>query len=202
MELDEYKIAIGKHSPGIIIQKGIPELSACMRGRTSSVISTIKSSLQLEIFFALLFLMFDGYVLLSSEHLYQRAFTFLLLIFCSLFIYYLVRLLADIRSERILLVSVREQLEQYIKIISRFSRLYFQLTMLIVPLIFTLAYISGYLNQSSSPGITISKMLIYLSASIAWSFLMYFFTKWYIKKLYGNQLGKLKSQLWELENKQ
>ena len=202
MELDEYKI-ISRQKPGITAHKAVPELEQYLRQQTESLMDILIKNLKLEIFFALLFLLFDGYILLFMVHNYLRVLAFLLLAFCVYFIYYLVTLLRSIQFQHIILSSVKHLLENYISIIQRFTRLYFQLTMVIIPLIFLLALFCGYLDYRAQPlrldnSFSPQNIWAYLGISALWSFLMYFFTEWYIKKLYGKHLRKLKEQLKEL----
>lgn len=86
-------------------------------------------------------------------------------------------------------------------IIKRFIRLYFQITMILLPVIFLLVFVAviadrGNLNTS----ISIQKIQIYTAASSAWCIIMYFFTKWYVRLLYGKHLQNLNDHLKELQN--
>lgn len=202
MELDDYKTII-RQRPIIFKIKALPELERNTRGRTESLISIIKKNLKLEIIFASLFLFFDSYLIVFSKH-HQRGFAFLLWVFCICFIYYLVKLLQYIQIQHVLIVPIKNLLERYVKIIHRFSRLYFQLSMVIIPLIFFLVFIAGYLDQDdqqSNFAVSYSsqRFWTYLLVSALWSLSMFFFTRWYLKKLYGNYLAKLKEQLKELQ---
>ncbi|MEO6000950.1 MAG: hypothetical protein ABIN89_29155 [Chitinophagaceae bacterium] len=205
MELDEYKTVVGQKPFITYNYKAIPELEIVLAQRTESLMDTISKSLRLELVFALLFLLFDGYLLLFSAHNYLRILALLLLTFTISFIFYIVKLLKSILFQHILLSSVKHLLESYISIIHRFTRLYFQLTMVMIPLIFLLAFVSGYLDYRSQPlslnnTFSLLNIWAYIGISALWSFAMYFFTKWYIKKLYGEHLNKLKEQLKELQN--
>lgn len=205
MNLDDYKIAVKQQEPGTFSLKALPELSGYMRGQAQSFVDKIKRNLKLEILFAGLFLIFDcGMLVFFNDIFYLRLFTFLLLIFCICFIYYVAKLLRYIQVQYKSDTNVKEQLAQYIHIISGFTRLYFQLTMVMVPLILLIAFIAGYLDRAQSANFIMlfssQAIWVYLSLSVIWSFMMYFFTRWYIKKLYGNHLNKLKEQLSELQD--
>lgn len=204
MELDDYKIVVKQIGRESFSPKALPDIADYMQGQTQSIVGKIKRNLKLEIAFAGLFLVFDLCMLVFfSQIFYLRLFTMMLLIFCICFIYYVAKLLRYIQVQYTLDASVNEQLAQYIHIISRFTRLYFQLTMVMIPLILFMAFITGYLDQDQSGNFSVlfssQTILIYLSLSAAWSLVMYFFTKWYIKKMYGNHLNKLKEQLRELQ---
>ncbi len=204
MELDDYKIAVDRKGPETFSQKGLPELSGYLRGQTLSSVDKIKRNLKLETGFAGLFFIFNGLMLFFFNHVfYLRIFTFLLLIFCLCFIYYVIKLLRYIQLQYTLDTTVTEQLVQYIHIIARFTRLYFQLTIVIIPLIFLTAFTAVYLDQARSGNFTLlfssRTIRIYFGVSVGWSVMMYFFARWYIKKLYGNHLTQLKELLQELQ---
>jgi len=99
---------------------------------------------------------------------------------------------------------VREGLQRVIAIIEEFTRLYFQFTMITLPIAFIFGLISGFLSLNGGAGIKNfnwqKAIFFYTCWFIFWSFIMYFFSKWYIKKLYGNYLQQLKDQLKDIEN--
>ncbi len=204
MELDDYKLAVKQKGENVISLKAQPELAGYMRGQTRSFVNKIKMNLKFEIAFAALFLIFDCFMLFFFiDVFYLRLFTIFLLIFCCGFIYYVVKLLRYIHLQYVLDTSVKEQLTQYVHIISRFTRLYFHLTMVMIPLIFLTAFIAVYLDHAESGSFMMlfssQTTWAYFSISVAWSIMMYFCTKWYLNKLYGNHLNKLKEQLRELQ---
>lgn len=184
--------------------KEVPELAGYMKGQTQSVISIIKRNLRFEIAFAFLFLIFDFLMLIFfADELFLSLFSILLLVFCVFFISYLVRLLQFTRTRYSLDTTVKDQLAKYIYIISRFTKLYFQLTIVLIPLMLVMGLIALYLDRDMSGNFIIvsdsQTILAYLGTATAWSVMMYFIAKWYIKKLYGNHLTELKEQLRELQ---
>ena len=184
--------------------KKAPELSDYLHGQTRSVVSKIKRNLRFEIAFAMLFLVFDCIMIILFDNIFfLRLFSFMLLFFCIYFIYYVAKLLRYIDVQYYFDTSVKEQLSKYIQIISRFKKLYFQLTMVMIPLILLMAFIAGYLDHDQSGNYTVSfssqTLWIYSGLSVCWLFIMYFFTRWYIKRLYGNHLNKLERLLKDLQ---
>jgi Ca2+/Na+ antiporter len=191
-----------KEEPGFSL-KEVSEIAAHIRGNTLTVIEAIKKNLKLELAFAVLFLLFNGVMfILFSQVFYLRLFTLVLVIFCLGFIYYIIKLLRYTRVQYSWDAPLKEQLSQYIIILSRFTLLYFKVTMVLVPLIFLLTFIAVSLDQSESGIVTMFSnpgiFWIYFGTAACWCCIMYFVSKWYIKKLYGNHIKKLKLLLQEL----
>jgi|GEM_PF-861417 len=203
MDLDEYKMVRRKEEGSFSLKKA-PELADYLHGQTQSIVSTIKKNLRFEIAFAMLFLVFDCIMIILFDNIFfLRLFSILLLVFCLYFLYYLAKLLRYINIQYSLDSSVKEQLSNYIQIISRFKRLYFQLTMVMIPLMLVMAFIAGYLDHDQSGNYSISfssqTVFIYSGLSVCWIFMMYFITRWYIKRRYGNHLDKLEKLLNDLQ---
>ena len=100
--------------------------------------------------------------------------------------------------------SLKQSLQLIINIVTRFTRLYFRISIGLLPVIFIFGLITGYLDiaaQGLLPRIQWSRGLgVYTIVFIAWSVIIYFFSKWYIRKLYGKYLLQLRQQLKEIEN--
>jgi hypothetical protein len=205
MELDELKNSLktklqetgDTHLPS--------ELGNYIPAQSGSVIGKIKRNMMVEIIFCLFCLPLFAWSLSHYTSLYNRFFMGFGIIFCLATIAYL----AILRKKIILLeaseANIRENLRQIIDIIGSFLRLYFQITMILLPVSFIAGIILGYAQVLSSEETVKSfswsnYMLYYIGFFSAWCFIMYFFTKWYLKKLYGNYLLQLKEQLKELEN--
>jgi hypothetical protein len=74
----------------------------------------------------------------------------------------------------------------------------------LLPVIFIFGLITGYLNVSQQGLIRQFQwskgIIFYTIAFMAWSVIIYFFSRWYIRKLYGNYLLQLQQQLKDMEN--
>jgi MFS family permease len=205
MELDELKQDL-QHKLG----EGSPSRSAAvlenyMHQRTQSVIGKVKRNMTGEIIFSLVLLPVFTYLFFYSQLLYMRFFMGLGSVFCALFIGYLIRLYKKIQRAEATTPTIRENLQQVITIIQAFTRIYFQLTMIMLPVAFIAGMITGYADITSSRQVFTklawrNTILYYVVFFALWSVLMYFFTRWFIKKLYGNYLQQLTDQLKELEN--
>jgi hypothetical protein len=134
----------------------------------------------------------------------MRAIVGLSVFVCLFFAVYLLQLTKKINYYETTSFSVKESLQQVIDILSRFIQHYFQITMIMLPAAFIFGLVTGYMDITSNLAIKhfnwTRGLVFYCAFFIFWSIFTYFFTKWYIRKMYGKYLQQLKEQLKELEN--
>ncbi len=204
MELDDIKWALKAklEEPGTV--HSVVEPEQLTRHKTVSVIAGIKRSMLFELVLGILCMAVFIWACYKYPYLYVRFFCVLTIFLFTVFIVYLVKLFKKINFFERAPLSVKDNLQHIIDILQRFTTLYFQFSMLMLPVIFLLGLLAGYidiLQHGFAGNFQWSKgIVIYAICFIGWSILMYFFTKWYIKKLYGNYLQQLKHQLLDLEN--
>ena len=204
MELDEFKQWIKETEQPAIGLRSAVELEGYIRKRTGSVISNIKRSILFELLACLLFVAAAVWAWFSYPLSYVRVFSLLSFCFCCFLLIYLGALYNKISAYEKAALAVKDSLGQVIDILERFTRAYFQFTMITLPIAFVFGLITGFLsihgNQGTGNFNWHKAMVFYTAWFIFWSILMYFFSKWYIKKLYGNYLQQLKQQLKDIEN--
>lgn len=201
MELDEFKQTYQRFG-NTFHHKSKDTLQKILHNQVDSVAEKIKSSLKLEIGFVLFFSLFVVYVLVTFHGTYIRLLALLILGFSLLFAGYLLNLSNKLKAYYAASNSIKDNLKQLILIINRFIRLYFQFTMAFVPVACILVPVIIIADEGNAPiSVTLSNILIYCTASLAWCILMYFFTRWYVQSLYGKYLQHLRNHLTELENK-
>ena len=108
-----------------------------------------------------------------------------------------------------LVLPVKTNLKELIDLLSLFAKRYFQFNMALLPVCFFLAMALGY--QQKEPiegleqifqklkGLTHFYAVIIIIKIAAILIGLVYFTKWYIKKLYGNYIQQLKQLLAELK---
>lgn len=201
MELDEFKQTYQLFGSSFH-RKSEEELQKILHNQVDSVVERIKRSLKLEIVFVLFFSLFVVYVLITFHGTYFKLLASLILGFSLLFTRYLIILSNKVKAYHAASHSVKENLKQFILIINRFTRLYFQFTIAFVPVACILLPVIIIADEGNAPiSVTLSNTLIYCTASLVWCMLMYFFTRWYVQSLYGKHLQHLRNHLTELENK-
>lgn len=201
MELDEFKQTYQMFGSSFH-SKSNEELHKLLHNQVDSVVEKIKRSLVLETVCAFLFLLFVVYVLVRFQGTYLKLLASLILGFTLLFTRYLIILSQKIKVYYTVSHSITDNIKQLIAIINRFTHLYFQITMAFVPVVCILVAVTTIADEDNAViSVTLSNILVYSSASLVWCGLMYFFTRWYIKFLYGKHLQYLRNHLSELEDK-
>ncbi len=206
MEFDELKILLKEKLDIQHPVKSTEDISALLNRQTQSVIGKLKRSLWIEIITCIVFTfvcaaigIFGGY---TSLRIYFSIFT----VVCLLFLPVLWFLLQKTKKLSSTSLPVKSNLEFIVKILKEYVKRYFQLTMGLIPITLILLLFLGYadvpdLKDSFSLTLNVStKQVIFITAyAIVFTIAMYYFTKWYLKKLYGNYIYQLQSFIKELE---
>jgi hypothetical protein len=213
MELDELKLFINEKMERVQLEKSPDDIALMLSKSTSSVVGKIIRSLVLELIVSIIFsiacLAVAVFAPYSSLRIYFGIFT----VVCSLFIPVLYIKLKKTKRLTSSAMPVKKNLQTLIALIKAYIKRYFQLTMALIPISIIISFTLGYrdenLNNSNlvnpffidlinSP-LKITFIIIYITGFAA---SMYYFTKWYLKKLYGNYIHQLEELLDELEETQ
>lgn len=204
MELDEYKMRLKDRQPGEALLPSADELEGYIRKRTNSIADKIKRSIQFELAACIVFVGAAVWSWFTYPIAYVRAFSLLCICLCCFLLPYMGAVYRKITAYEKAPMPVKNSLQQVIAILEQFIRVYFQFSMITLPILFIFGLITGILSVK---GTAMPQhfnwqraMLYYTGWFIFWSAFMYFFSKWYIKKLYGNHLQQLKEQLKDIEN--
>jgi hypothetical protein len=204
MELDELKNILKEKMGSDFRKFSAPDFENLIKGNTFSVLEKVKRSLVFEWFLAIGLTLGFGIIAILNKEIYIRFFSGLSLIICIPFLFYLKSLGKKISLYENSTLNIRESLEQIIQILQRFTRLYFRISMGILPAAFLFGLIMGYLeiNRTRLAGHFqwTRALYFYCFLFILWAVLNYFFSRWYIRKLYGTYLNEIKSHLKDLEN--
>jgi hypothetical protein len=204
MELDEFKTILNQVPAQSERREQTWTEQVLQNINNQAIVMKLRRSLRIELLFALAFMLFVLYTGLTSETVFVKLFAVLMSAFAVWFIAYVLKLYRKVSYDQVTAVSVRESLHNLIRIMDEFTRLYFQLTMIMIPVMVLLACFSVYLpqlpfsNQVDVP-FPAGRFLAFVGLSSVWFVLMYFATKWYLKNLYGGYLASLKKNLRELE---
>jgi hypothetical protein len=204
MELDEFKTVLQSDKPEERIHLSADELQRYIHTKTTSITGKIKRSILFESAVGVLFIVIAVWAWFSYPGMYVRPFSLLAAGLCCFFFIYLVALYRKMNVYANTSPAVKENLQQVIDILQQFIKLYFQLAILILLIAFIFGLITGYLRVTGDTAIKkfnwTKAIWIYLGWFFIWSLITYYFSKWYIKRLYGNYLEQLKEQLKDLEN--
>lgn len=211
MNLDELKIQLNKKLETAqsfeMVVGG--DVSSIHQTKTNAITHKIKRSLITEIIFSIVFIaafiVVCVFTKFHSIRLYFGVFSLVLILF-TVILFYLLQ-----RTNRLntAVLPVVQNLKSLHKILNEFVKRYFQFTMLLIPVSLLFSSYLGYTDAKNHiesfnyfpVNITAKKQLIFLSIFlIVFVVSMYYFTKWYLKKLYGNHLIQLKQMIEQLES--
>jgi hypothetical protein len=217
MDLDQFKNELKIKLAIDHIDRSDADIEQLLKNKTSSFIDKLKKSLWFEIIIG--FLLNFGFVYaaldagMRSMRIYFGVFSVLMYLFLFFLIYLLIRTNKIKTTDQ----AIKINLESYIQLIEEFVKRYLQFTMALIPicLIFagylgysdghadlvSNAYKSGYNLGEKMNGFQFSVFILSFIVFISLgAYGMYHFTKWYLKKLYGNYLNELKLCMSELQN--
>jgi ABC-type antimicrobial peptide transport system permease subunit len=135
-------------------------------------------------------------------------------IFAFVFVLFIVVLFALLKKINKLtgsILPVKVNLQQMAGILKEFVKRYFQLTMALIPVSLGVSFLLGY-NDATLYNPSANEPLVITMSKLPWviAFLlvyiiglcigMYYFTRWYLKKLYGNHIQQLDVLIKELED--
>lgn len=209
MELDELKSQLKNKLAADHAGRSGDDIAALLHKKTGSIVDKLKRSLWIEILCGVVVFIVFGYIgLFSSYHslrIYFSVFTILVAAFVGL-LFFLLRRTTRLSSTAL---PVKSNLQTIINIIEEFMKRYFQFTMALIPICFIFSFLVGYYEPKPMPeadriaksifGQNPWKMIIFLVAYMALlSVGIYYFTKWYLRKLYGKYVTQLKECIEEL----
>ncbi len=207
MDLDELKIQLNKRLEGDqSFEMVVSNVSSLNNIETNSVVSKIKKSLVTEIIFSIIFIAVFGYVSLFSKNSSIKVYFSFFLLVILIFTGFLFYLLKRTNSLTFSTDSIKDNLKKLHSLLSEFVKRYFQFTMLLIPICLLFSGYLGYMDSQHninmlSTSINLKKYVILLVLIIViFSVGMYFFTKWYLRKLYGNHLTEMKEMIEQLES--
>jgi glucan phosphoethanolaminetransferase (alkaline phosphatase superfamily) len=198
MELEELKSIWKNNDPGFRL-KDESEIALMLKGKSQSIVDKLKRS----VWFELVFTFVAGVALLihaltlQSGALKWTAVSILLL-FVGYSFYY-IKKLTLLRNYNPGAENMRASLERLIDNLSSYLRFYKRSYTILYPIYFLLGLLfaaiergtDNFLNTMTNP-----RTVFYLcTIALIFFFCSTWLTNWYLRKLYGNHLDKLKNLL-------
>ncbi|TAG09406.1 MAG: hypothetical protein EAZ35_08450 [Sphingobacteriia bacterium] len=210
MELDDFKNRLNQKLETNHLHLSERDLSVLLSKKAYSVIGKIKRSLWIEIISCILIAGIFAYIGISSKYravnIYFISFTIIFIPFTLVFVY-LLKKTNEVNQSNLPIIN---NLQSLVKLLDEFIKRYFQFTMALIPICFVFSFILGYTEKKPiieldqliykykpSSGIAVSILIAYFGGL---TFCTYYFTKWYLKKLYGNYIIELKNYITELKD--
>lgn len=209
MELDEFKDMLNQQMETDHLYRSEADIAEILTRKANSILGKIRRNLWFEIISCIVITLIFGYLGFTSDYssinIYFSVFAFVFLPF-SIILFYLLKKTNQINSNNL---SVKNNLQSIVQVLEEFMKRYFQFTMALIPICFSFAFILGYNEKHPiesvdqimlkyKPSVTLIGILtvIYMAALTVG---IYYFTKWYLKKLYGNYVDQLKIYINELK---
>lgn len=208
MDLDELKYQLNHKLSTDHAVKSVVDIAALLKKKTHSIIGKLKRSLWIEITCCIIFLIPLGYIGFFSGHwslrIYFGSFAILMAAFMLLLIYLLRRIDQLGRTN----MPVKNNLQTIVNILEEFVKRYFQFSMALIPICFTFSFLLSIKDPIRIPQVENVATRLFTAPWQLYSFLavymtglavgVYYFTRWYLKKLYGNYIIQLKQCIHEL----
>ncbi|HEU5289594.1 MAG TPA: hypothetical protein VFU05_03050 [Cyclobacteriaceae bacterium] len=202
MELDDLKSIWKQDKPGFEPKKEA-EIASMIEGRSNSIISKLKRSVWFEMIFTIVCGVALGiWALLLESGALMWTIVSLIVLFVSYMFYYVKKIMLLNRfdsSKENLKNSLQHLLDRLTTYLTFYKRSY----SILYPVYFCLGLLFGALEKGLDDflyRLSQPKTVLYL-VFLAGVFFLFtiWMTNWYLKKLYGNHLDKLKELLKELQ---
>jgi hypothetical protein len=208
MNLDDLKIQLNrKLEENQSFEMAIDSINNFQNFKTTSIAQKIKNSLITEIVFSMLFMLVFIYIAIYTKYtsikIYFGTFSFLIFSFSVLLVF----LLKKTNNLTASSLPVIQNLKKLHSLLSEFVTRYFQFTMFLIPICLIFSAYLGYTDAQKNinsfvimPSTIDTKNQLILITIFIILFIagMYYFTKWYLKKLYGNHLKELEIMIEQL----
>lgn len=202
MELEDLK-SIWKHQKPGLESKQESEIASMLKGRSNSIISKLKRSVWFELIFTIVCGIGLGiYALTLESGALMWTIISLVILFSSYLFYYVKKIILlnqfDPASE-----NLKNNLQNLLERLTVYLNFYKKSYAVLYPVYFCLGLLFGalergmddFLNHISQP----QTILFLIVLAVVFFLCTIWVTNWYLKKLYGNHLDKLKELLHELQ---
>jgi hypothetical protein len=203
-ELDELK-SIWRHNDASFQPKDEAEIARMLTGSSRSIVDKLKRS----VWFELIVTLVTGVVLLSyaltlSSGALKWTSVAILAVFMVYTIYY-IKKITMLNRFNPATENLRETLERLTDNLSSYLKVYKSSYTILYPMYFGLGLLFGALERGMDKFIELlvqPRTLVYLAILAGvFFFCSTWLANWYLKKLYGNHLEKLKGLLHDLQEK-
>jgi len=198
MELDNLKEAwrgqAVNASPG-----SNDEILLILQKKSKSPIAKIKRNLRWEMIAVVVFYSaFIIYYIIANKGRYWEL-ALMLFLMGVLFMFYYYRKNKLLNEMECVACEVKSNLQRQVSTLGKYIRFYFVAGTLLTPVAY---FTTGLIVLYKSPGVTVSGTQFiswFIGGGIAITILVYFLNIWYVNKLYGRHVKKLKELLQQME---
>ena len=202
MELDDLKSIWKQDKPGFE-PKREAEIASMIKGRSNSIISKLKRSVWFELIFTIVCSIILGiYAVTLDNGALMWTIISLLVLFVSYLFYYVKKIIL-LNQFNPSTENLKNGLQNLLDRLTTYLNFYKRSYAILYPVYFCLGLLYGAMEQGLDEflqRLSQPKVIIYLIVLAGVFFLFtIWITNWYLRKLYGNHLDKLKELLNELQ---
>jgi hypothetical protein len=209
MDLDQFKQQLNEKLSTDHNGRSGEDIAQMLGKKTFSIIEKLKKSILYEILFGLIGMILFAILAFTTKYHSIRTYFGVSAIFIFVFLFLLIYLLKKTIELNQVQRPVISNLKNYVFLIEEYMKRYFQFTMAMVPICLFFAGYLGYHEKKPVPELdkiigggqlgfklVLTISIIYL---ISFSIGMYYFTKWYLHKIYGKYVLELKKCIKDLK---
>lgn len=206
MDLDNIKDQLKHRIASEHYSRSPEQLTALLSRRAGSVVEKLKNSLRFEIGGCAVVIVCFGWIAAVTDHRSYRIYFSVFAVLMAVLLVALAGLLNRTSRLSNTDLPVRHNLQLIAGHMKKLVKRYFFFTMLLIPVCAVFVILLAYYEKGRlpthllgwkqvSPGGVIAFLCVYLAALTIGA---YYFTKWYLEKLYGNYISRLEDCISEL----
>ncbi|MCI0752118.1 MAG: hypothetical protein L0Y35_09790 [Flammeovirgaceae bacterium] len=202
-ELDDLK-SIWKQKQPSFETKDADQIASMLKTKSTSIVSRLKKNVWFELIFTLVAtVVIFAYSLTLPDGSLKWIFIFLMILFVA-YIFYYVKKLTVLQQFDSSQGNLKETIQLLVHNLSVYLKFYRRSYSLLYPIGFIMVFILGiiergldnYLHALMQPRVLLAVIVVLVISLFCATWL----TNWYLKKLYGNHLDKLREILRDLES--
>ena len=209
MELDELKDLLNQKLETDHLHRSEVDIASLLTKKANSILVKIQKSLWFEIISAVVITIAFALIAFTSKYqsiqIYFSVFTLVFIPFTIIFIF-LLNKTSSIDNN----LPIKTNLHKIVIILEEFIKRYYQFTMALIPICLAFSFALGFTEKEPISFLdnfivkykpTVNLVIIFtLLYIIALTIGVSYFTKWYLKKMYGKYISELKNYINELNN--
>jgi len=206
MELDNLKDLWRDLGQNDVHQKSDEQIVLILQKRSRSPVSKMKRNLLMELFAVIILYSLAIWYFLATSLGHYWEIALLLLLVGVLFIFYYYRKNRLLAEMQCVTCEVRSNLQKQLSTLEKYIRFYFVSGIVLTPVAY---FASGFIvlfkypaQNGSSVFAASGAYMVFVTIGLLLTVGSYFLNKWYIKKLYGQHINKLKELLQQMEEKE
>ena len=203
MELDNLKDLWRDLDRGDAHLKGDEQILKILQKRSQSPIARMKRNLLLELIAVIILYSFPIWYFLQTSMGRYRGIALFLFVVGILFVFYYYRKNKLLSEMQCVTCEVRSNLERKLVTVEKYVRFYFVSGTVLYPVAY---FVPGFIVLLKYPDESVAERFTESAVYIVFVILgllttvgSYFLNRWYIKKLYGRHIEKLKALLLQME---